>query len=434
VQDPTAQQLRIAVHDFLEGRGPQDLVVVYLSCHGLTDMRRRLYFAAADTVKTQLAATGVESSWLYQQLEESRARSQVLILDCCFSGAFVRGFKGTEDLDLQNRLAPAGRGLAVLTASRAQEYSFEGGLDGTVGPGDTAPGSVFTSALLDGLRTGAADVDGHVTVDEAYDYAYRRVRAAGAAQTPQRWLARGEGQIVLARNPAWVPVAPASVPQSLQVALDSPSPTFGSARLANSATGWPPTSRAAGSPLTWRPLLSTMAHDPRRIAASAAAVDDRPRLQAAFDDHARRHAESVHPEHPRLTAAADAARAAHDRVRRDLVHAQSQWANRLTRLDATGSDLTGLQADTEREVAHAEQQLVAVRARIEQLRAEAVLLGQPADRLIRERDSWRAEHSADRTSRRPTTTPPPPPGVRHPRPEHDRQLVRHPGTRRGLGR
>ncbi len=177
-----------------------------------------------------------------------------------------------------------------------------------------------------------------------------------------------------------------------------------------------------------------MAHDPRRIAASAAAVDDRPRLQAAFDDHARRHAESVHPEHFRLTAVADAARAAHDRVRRDLVHAQSQWANRLTRLDATGSDLTGLQADTEREVAHAEQQLVAVRARIEQLRAEAVLLGQPADRLIRERDSWRAEHSADRTSRRPTTTPPPPPGVRHPRPEHDRQLVRHPGTRRGLGR
>ena len=87
-----------------------------------------------------------------------------------------------------------------------------------------------------------------------------------------------------------------------------------------------------------------MARDPRQIAASAAVVDDRPRLEAAFDDNARRHAESVHPEHLRLTAAADAARAAHDRVRRDLVHAQSQWADRLTRLDATGSDLTGLQA------------------------------------------------------------------------------------------
>src|SRR3954453_21972242 len=53
--DPTAQQLRIAVLDFLAARGPEDLVVVYLSCHGLTDLRRRLYFAASDTVKTHLA-------------------------------------------------------------------------------------------------------------------------------------------------------------------------------------------------------------------------------------------------------------------------------------------------------------------------------------------------------------------------------------------
>ncbi|WP_091158917.1 MobF family relaxase [Geodermatophilus africanus] len=185
---------------------------------------------------------------------------------------------------------------------------------------------------------------------------------------------------------------------------------------------------------TWRPLLPTMARDPRRIAAFAAAADDRPHLEAAFGSHARSHAESTRPEHVRLTAAADAARAAHDRVRRDLAHAKSQWADRLTRLDATGSDLTGLQADTAREVAHAEQQLVAARARIEQLRAEAALLGQPADRLIRERDSWRAEHSADRTPRGPATTPPPPPGVRHPRPEHDRQPVGRPGMGPGLGR
>src|SRR3954447_17143438 len=100
VLDPSAQQLRDAVHDFLAGRRPEDLVVVYLSCHGLTDLRRRLYYAASDTVKARLAATGVESSWLNDQLEECRARSQVLILDCCFSGAFARGAKGAEDLDL----------------------------------------------------------------------------------------------------------------------------------------------------------------------------------------------------------------------------------------------------------------------------------------------------------------------------------------------
>ncbi len=177
-----------------------------------------------------------------------------------------------------------------------------------------------------------------------------------------------------------------------------------------------------------------MARDPWRIAAFAAAVDDRPRLQAAFDGHARRHAESAHPEHTRLTAAADAARAVHDRVRRDLAHAQSQSTDWLTRLDATGSDLAVLLADARREVAHAEQQLVTERTRIEQLRAEAILLGQPADRLTRERDSWRAEHSADRTAVGGTAIPPPAPGVRHPRPEHDRQPVGRPGMGPGLGR
>jgi hypothetical protein len=177
-----------------------------------------------------------------------------------------------------------------------------------------------------------------------------------------------------------------------------------------------------------------MARDPRRIAAFAAAADDRPRLEAAFGGHARRHAESTHPEHVRLTAAADAARAAHDRVRQDLTHAVSQWEDRLTRLDATGSDLAVLLADARREVAHAEQQLVTERTRIEQLRAEAILLGQPADRLTRERDSWRAEHSADRTAVGGTAIPPPAPGVRHPRPEHDRQPVGRPGMGPGLGR
>ncbi len=68
----------------------------------------------------------------------------------------------------------------MLTASRAGEYSFEG----QALPGAAVPGSVFTAGLVEGLRTGAADAsgDGYVSVDEAYDYAYRYVRASGAAR------------------------------------------------------------------------------------------------------------------------------------------------------------------------------------------------------------------------------------------------------------
>lgn len=150
----------------------------------MLDARGRLYFAATDTDKSRLSSTGVESAWLLDQLEQCRARRQVLILDCCFSGSFAHT-NGDPEVDLERRLVGAGRGRAVLTASRAGEYSYEGiPLPGAPG------GSVFTAALVDGLHSGDADRDGDglITVEDAYDYAANQVTARGGAQSPQRWL------------------------------------------------------------------------------------------------------------------------------------------------------------------------------------------------------------------------------------------------------
>ena len=223
VIDQPAQQIRLAVEDFLDGRGTGDLLLVYLSCHGLLDARRRLYFAATDTRKDRLGATGVEAAWVLDQLEHCRARRQVLILDSCFSGAFAHGAKGEADLGLRDRFLGQGRGRVVLTASAATEYSFEGDPTNAAA---TAAGSVFTAALVQGLRTGAADTDrdGHVFVDDAYAYVFDQVQAAGAAQTPQRWLYGAEGKILLARSPAGPAITPAPLPESLRAGLDSPHP------------------------------------------------------------------------------------------------------------------------------------------------------------------------------------------------------------------
>ena len=219
VIDADERQARRAIDEFLAGRGVRDVAVVYLSCHGVLDRRNRLYFAAANTVKTQLSVTGIPAGWLREELEECRARQQVLILDCCFSGAFAHGSKGDTDLDLERRLAVPGRGQVVLTASRAGEYSFEG----QALPGAAVSGSVFTAGLVEGLRTGAADAggDGYVSVDEAYEYAYRYVQSSGASQTPQRWLSGGEGPIMLARSPAGIAIIPATLPEDLAASLDS---------------------------------------------------------------------------------------------------------------------------------------------------------------------------------------------------------------------
>jgi Caspase domain len=224
VVDGTAQRVRLALEEFLAGREPDDLLLVYLSCHGLVDLRRRLYFAATDTLKDRLASTGVEAQWLLEQLEDCRARRQVVLLDCCFSGAFAHRAKADTDLGLGERFHGQGRGRVVLTASRASEYSFEG----EPVPGSAMPGSVFTSALVAGIRTGAADGDndGYISVDDAYGYAFDHIRAAGAQQTPQRWLFGAEGTILLARSPAGVTVTPADLPTALRTGLDSSLPTI----------------------------------------------------------------------------------------------------------------------------------------------------------------------------------------------------------------
>src|SRR6516162_3219962 len=224
VIDQSSHQVRLAIEEFLASRGTADLLLVYLSCHGLLDARRRLYFAATDTRKDRLGSTGVEAAWVLDQLEHCRARRQVLILDSCFSGAFAHGAKGEADLGLKDRFLGQGRGRVVLTASTATEYSFEGD------PTDTATpaGSVFTAALVQGLRTGAADTDhdGRVSVDDAYAYVFDQVQAAGAAQTPQRWLYGAEGKILLARSPAGPAITPAPLPESLRAGLDSPHPSI----------------------------------------------------------------------------------------------------------------------------------------------------------------------------------------------------------------
>lgn len=226
VVDGGAQEIRLAVEDFLEERHRENLVVVYMSCHGLLDKHDRLYFAAKDTRKDRLAATGVEAVWLWNRLEECRATRQIVILDCCNSGSFARaGGKGeaSTDLRLPERFVTDGRGRVVLTASRANQPSWEGDPVG----GMASP-SVFTSALVEGLRTGSADTDGdgYVSVDEAYAYAYRRVIESGVGQVPQRSLSAGEGTLLLARNPAGRIILPVPLPQHLRAALESPHPAI----------------------------------------------------------------------------------------------------------------------------------------------------------------------------------------------------------------
>ena len=142
-----AQQIRLAIEDFLADRSPDDLLLVYLPCHGMVDMRRRLYFAARDTIKNRLASSGVEANWVLDQLEDCRARRQVVILDCCFSGAFAQGSKGDTDLGIGERLVGEGRGRSGAHRIKGKRNTHSRASRCTART--ATRGSVFTGALVD---------------------------------------------------------------------------------------------------------------------------------------------------------------------------------------------------------------------------------------------------------------------------------------------
>jgi hypothetical protein len=153
-------------------------------------------------------------------MSRSRSRRVVLLLDCCYAGAFERGMtaRAGEGMGIEAQLG--GRGRAVITASSAMEYAFEGGE--LADARDLAP-SVFTSALVEGLETGDADrdQDGLVALDELYDYIYDKVRTVTPNQTPGKWTFGVQGELVIARRARPV-TTPAPLPPELQEAIDSP--------------------------------------------------------------------------------------------------------------------------------------------------------------------------------------------------------------------
>jgi uncharacterized caspase-like protein len=198
VVDRPAHEVAEELEGFFADRMPGDLLLVHVSGHGIKNQAGELHFAMTNTRLDRLAATSVTAEFLNRQMGASRARSIILCLDCCYAGAFDRGMvpRATDSVDVGGRFS--GQGRAVITASGALEYAFEGGdlTDGRPQP------SVFTTAMVEGLATGAADrdQDGWVGLGELYEYVHDAVQSANPNQTPGMWAFGIQGNLVVARR------------------------------------------------------------------------------------------------------------------------------------------------------------------------------------------------------------------------------------------
>ncbi|MFJ2833546.1 caspase family protein [Streptomyces sp. NPDC087263] len=201
-----------AIGDFYRDRRRDDLTLLYFTGHGLKDDNGLLYLAMTNTRRDSLLFTAISAEQIDQAMEGCVSRQKVLILDCCYSGAFPTGRLAKADTAVHALERFQGRGRTVLTASDATQYSFEGNQ-----AHGQAVQSVFTRYLVQGLRDGSADLDGDgdITLDELYGYVHDRVVDEMPQQRPKK-QDNVEGRIVIARNINW------SLPAHLRHALGSP--------------------------------------------------------------------------------------------------------------------------------------------------------------------------------------------------------------------
>jgi branched-chain amino acid transport system substrate-binding protein len=196
--NPQRQAMDEAIERLFGDRQRDDLVLLFFSGHGIKDENGKLYFAACNTKKSEkgelVKATTVPASSVHSVMSNSRCRREVVILDCCFSGAFAEGMSAKDDgfVDIRNQLG--GEGRAVLTSSTSTQYSFEQ---------QGADTSTYTRYIVEGLKTGAADKneDGWISVNELHEYASKAVQEATPAMKPEIYAIKEGYKINLAKAP-----------------------------------------------------------------------------------------------------------------------------------------------------------------------------------------------------------------------------------------
>ena len=140
--------LKRKITDLFEGTA--DVALLYFAGHGIANNLGG-FLVTQDAVRHD---EGVSMQDILSLANKAEGIKEIIVLlDCCNSGYF-----GTT-LTLPNDFALLRDGVAVLTASRADQPAIE-----------TGSGGIFTKLLISALSGGASDILGKITIASVYSY------------------------------------------------------------------------------------------------------------------------------------------------------------------------------------------------------------------------------------------------------------------------
>lgn len=159
----------------------EDVILLYFSGHGLRDVSGELYLAFQNSEVNALEDTCLPASRIARQIERSGASAVLLILDCCFSGAFSSRLGPKAAAQPVEFPTVQGTGRIVIASSASTQMSFTDTVQG-----NEPQMSTFTGALVHGLDTGLADIDrdGLVSPSDLFSYLNDELARRGASQSP----------------------------------------------------------------------------------------------------------------------------------------------------------------------------------------------------------------------------------------------------------
>ncbi len=187
--------LKTIITEFFDYRTPEDMLLFYFAGHGSLGRKGEFYFIAENTVKGKEHVNGIKASFVLDDMELSRSEKQIIILDCCFSGAFGLS-KGDIDNKLINELKGEGEmGRYIIASSAETSLSWE-----VTDEESNEIHSIFTHVLINGIKTFEADLDnnGKITIEELFNYIKRNMKSMH--QVPNKNVF-AEGDLIIAIKP-----------------------------------------------------------------------------------------------------------------------------------------------------------------------------------------------------------------------------------------
>lgn len=197
--NPNPPLMREAIESLFSGRTQDDLILLFFSGYVVQDDQGKLYFATSITRKSPRAelirVSTVPASFVHELMSNSSSMRQVVILDGCFSRlSLPEEITATDDCPVELKTQLGGEGRAILTSfTSTQDSSVLTEFDH----------SVYTRYLVEGMRTGAADLnrDGSISVEELHQYASNKVQIAAPALKPEFYAVADGNPIRLMRVP-----------------------------------------------------------------------------------------------------------------------------------------------------------------------------------------------------------------------------------------